>query len=293
VKAYTLIYKDLDILAYSMHGSSSKKIPSWCPDWTLPRSRLTLAGPVTTRGFAASGNKSAITKFSDDLNKLWVKGFRIDNVKITELQKTSAEFSWSKTKDGIEASWEFQRIAQELVNMKAFSSDALDSSLDESIDIEKDEKPRIKSQEINIIKAIITTLAAGDVPTLDEKWVSTKKTLNCSANQIQEPILHYDETAGEYWPLDVEGFYELLCHKTWGRTLILSSNARLGLAPKDTNIGDEIFILWGFRTPAILRRRDDGTYSWIGDAYIHGLMCGKAVTEFETGAHKEEVIALR
>lgn len=37
VRAYVSIYKDLDILAYSMHGISSEKYPSWCPDWNMPR----------------------------------------------------------------------------------------------------------------------------------------------------------------------------------------------------------------------------------------------------------------
>jgi hypothetical protein len=57
-----------------------------------------------------------------------------------------------------------------------------------------------------------------------------------------------------------------------GRTMVLSSERYLGLAPIATESGDQIFILDGLHQPAILRPQEDGTYKFIGAAYIHGVM---------------------
>lgn len=53
-----------------------------------------------------------------------------------------------------------------------------------------------------------------------------------------------------------------------------------------------IAILYGLSTPAILREQEDGTYIWIGDAYIHGVMKGEAVVDPEKGLYQEEVLTL-
>ena len=291
VRAYVSVYEDLDILAYSMHGSSSDIYPSWCPNWNMPRSRLTLGGPVITRGFAASGNEPAVAKFSNDSNILWLKGFRADNANVTGFQGTHAEFSWENVGGKIEATWDIQSIAQALASTHYGT---LQSPPGNYTSGDRDEESPGKFQKISILKALISTLAAGDVPMLDEKWFSTeRKPLGPSETKIQEPVLLHNENTGESWPRDLEGFYELLCHKTWGRTIVLSSKGRLGLAPKDTKVGDEVFILWGFRTPAILRKRPDDTYTWIGDAYMHGMMCGEAIRDLERGLYIEETIGLR
>lgn len=119
--AYVPIYKDLDILAYSMHGTSSERYPSWCPNWDLPRSRITLGGPIHTRGFAACDNEPPVAEFSDDSNTLWLKGFRVDDVQISDLQGTKSEFSWDRIRARLEANWDIQSIAQRIADTQGLS----------------------------------------------------------------------------------------------------------------------------------------------------------------------------
>lgn len=259
------IYKDLDILAYSMHGTSSERYPSWCPNWDLPRSRITLGGPIHTRGFAACDNEPPVAEFSDDSNTLWLKGFRVDDVQISDLQGTKSEFSWDRIRARLEANGTFNPLHKELLIRKdsptgstLVRSESYTNGLGEGKDL-------AKSQKISVMKALIATLAARDVPMADEGWFTRdRKPLAGPENIIQKAILVCDDSTGEYWPPDLEGFFEFLCHKTWGRTVILSSSGRLGLVPKDTEMGEEIFIIRGFRTLVILRKRTDVAYTWIG-----------------------------
>jgi ankyrin repeat protein len=64
------------------------------------------------------------------------------------------------------------------------------------------------------------------------------------------------------------------------RRLFRTAKGYLGLAPRSTQPGDQVWLLAGARVPFILRRgEDDGsdTYRFIGETYLHGVMHGEAV----------------
>lgn len=70
---------------------------------------------------------------------------------------------------------------------------------------------------------------------------------------------------------------------TEGRRLLCSSSGLLGLGPMST-AQDKTYremrygFLRGARVPFILRRMSDDRYQIIGEAYVHGLMYGEAVS---------------
>ncbi|ORX93677.1 hypothetical protein BCR34DRAFT_441785, partial [Clohesyomyces aquaticus] len=57
----------------------------------------------------------------------------------------------------------------------------------------------------------------------------------------------------------------------------------VGLAPADTEKGDNICVLFGCSVPVILRRREQKSpsYKLIGECFVDGFMDGKAM---ESGA---------
>jgi hypothetical protein len=63
------------------------------------------------------------------------------------------------------------------------------------------------------------------------------------------------------------------------RRLGATRSRRICLLPKKTEIGDCLVILEGGRVPVILRSGVDGTYTFIGEAYVHELMDGSAFDE--------------
>ncbi len=80
-----------------------------------------------------------------------------------------------------------------------------------------------------------------------------------------------------------------------GRQLVTVDGRLLGLAPVSAATGDEVWVFPGLNSPAVLRRIDDAPedvserlarvtlgedtrqYSFMGIAYIHGIMNGEAV----------------
>ena len=66
------------------------------------------------------------------------------------------------------------------------------------------------------------------------------------------------------------------------RVFICTDDGRFGLANPGAQVGDEVWILKGGRTPFLLRRGDDGNYQLVGEAFVHGIMFGEILTpEFE------------
>jgi hypothetical protein len=66
------------------------------------------------------------------------------------------------------------------------------------------------------------------------------------------------------------------------RVFICTDDGRFGLANPGAQVGDEVWILKGGRTPFLLRRHRDGNYQLVGEAFVHGIMFGEILTpEFE------------
>lgn len=68
-----------------------------------------------------------------------------------------------------------------------------------------------------------------------------------------------------------------------GRRLGRAAHGWLCLLPGDTEVGDRIILARGGRIPLVIRplADDDGCFSFVGEAYIHGIMDGEAFVEEE------------
>jgi hypothetical protein len=53
--------------------------------------------------------------------------------------------------------------------------------------------------------------------------------------------------------------------------------------------GDVVVVLYGGRTPFLLRRKDDGTWILVGECYVHGMMNGEV---FDLDGVEEEEFAI-
>ncbi|EOA83728.1 uncharacterized protein SETTUDRAFT_32764 [Exserohilum turcica Et28A] len=60
------------------------------------------------------------------------------------------------------------------------------------------------------------------------------------------------------------------------RGCFLTRRGRLGLGPRITQGGDQLWLPMGADTPFVLRPLDDGNFRVIGQAYLHGAMQGEA-----------------
>ncbi|KUJ11167.1 uncharacterized protein LY89DRAFT_238894 [Mollisia scopiformis] len=77
-----------------------------------------------------------------------------------------------------------------------------------------------------------------------------------------------------------------------GRRLMSSRKGLLGLVPDSTQSGDLVCILFGGRMPFILRPIEEG-YFLLGDSYVHGVMRGEIMADFEEGSFQKTVFSIR
>ena len=62
-----------------------------------------------------------------------------------------------------------------------------------------------------------------------------------------------------------------------GRTFFLTRSGRMGVGPRYMEPEDIVVVLFGGKTPYILRPADSGCYHFVGECYIDGLMHGEAI----------------
>ncbi|KAF2113044.1 hypothetical protein BDV96DRAFT_601829 [Lophiotrema nucula] len=66
-----------------------------------------------------------------------------------------------------------------------------------------------------------------------------------------------------------------------GRKLVRTHDNLLGLGPKSTQVGDQVWVLPGAKVPFVLRPFGEGgkKHRLIGEAYVHGFMDGEATRQ--------------
>jgi hypothetical protein len=63
------------------------------------------------------------------------------------------------------------------------------------------------------------------------------------------------------------------------KNLVRTDSMMLGIAPRSSTSGDEVWILAGGHTPYLLRKRGNGHYKLLGEMYVQGVMFGEAAEE--------------
>jgi hypothetical protein len=79
----------------------------------------------------------------------------------------------------------------------------------------------------------------------------------------------------EEWDQD-ELYRRRLTHgQTWGARFCILENGSMGWVPSGATNGDVIFVFNGAVVPYVLRPQTDGTYLWVGESWISGVMNGE------------------
>jgi hypothetical protein len=95
-------------------------------------------------------------------------------------------------------------------------------------------------------------------------------------------VIHGKWVAGEDEDIQQDSA-NLLMRLAWvqsglmGRRFCVTSGERYGLVDAAAQVGDRICMFYGGRMPYIIRPTGDGEYSFVGIAYLHGVMDGEAV----------------
>jgi hypothetical protein len=92
----------------------------------------------------------------------------------------------------------------------------------------------------------------------------------------KQDFLDSDDSGRNFLKLQ---YAKAICQTMEGRTFFISEKGYMGIGPDDIKSGDVVVILFGVRTPFILRPNplQDGLYQVIGDCYVDGFMSGEAL----------------
>ena len=82
-----------------------------------------------------------------------------------------------------------------------------------------------------------------------------------------------------------------LLFATIGRSLVLTDNGYMCLAPGETQPGDQICVLLGGHVLYILRPTGEN-WSFVGECYVHGLMDGEAMSLLANGTFELQVFTI-
>ena len=250
----------IEILSLSESAKQSIVLPSWVPDWSYTTHRCPLqqraldrsARPLTSilqPAFSASGLRRHVANqdhgdIPDRNTVLAVSGTFIGNVQRLGMP------------------WEHECVGKWLSDLQRLS-DLIPESLSQT------------SQQTRGVWR--TAVADQDIRRGTEKSRLSEDTTQKVHKALQDTDLSLvnaqtliGATLGDY------------CHQiraiAQGRRPLLFSNGCLGIGPRETELGDLVYVLIGADVPYILRRQcQDDKFRIIGEAYVHGIMDGEAM----------------
>jgi hypothetical protein len=245
--------------------------PSWAVD--LNTNLKTKLRPLAEYPYdhQASGRGSVCaTIFSEDLLSLYTEGFILDIVDNSQVQGHREVFK----RDHV-----LRDMTQDL--------SAVVSDLKKSGGIQNSFKSQGATPSECLRQGIEGTL----YQTITAGYLWNLKTSGYDKKAIEYPSsLTYGLTPR---PLHADDLLDQARSWTFARTLILTHERMLGLAPSSTRHGDNVCIIFGLDLPAILRPRGDGSWTFVGPAYIPGLMEGQALAGLEEGIYTKIMFEMR
>ncbi|KAM0428826.1 hypothetical protein ACHAPT_006626 [Fusarium lateritium] len=130
----------------------------------------------------------------------------------------------------------------------------------------------LSGQQIELVQdeALPEEMAA-ILPELDSAWAEGRAT-----TQGQDMAQKFQKGFEGFCTLNEPLFEKWVLNNCSEKCMFATNKGQLGLGPKSTREGDEVWILAGADAPFILRRRENERYTLIGEAYVHGAMFAEA-----------------
>jgi len=266
----------LDILS-AVDTFASKRLDqrktSWTPDLDVPIA--TVRGLGFPRKYAASSSASvnleALSAVPNDPSSLTLSGFVVDVVK--DVADNALSYS---------------------AQLKLYTSDFHHDDAVVALWKEHVRHSQYQCPEDELLQRYIELLTAAgfalptefpahplgriipsrDVPSLTADFAAYWSLLDPGFLDFQDPVRTKLKAQASLGDADQFGVLAgKACHE---RKFFGTAQGRMGLCPRGTQSGDRIVILHGGSVPYVLREMDYGTWRFIGECYVDGIMFGEA-----------------
>jgi hypothetical protein len=269
VKADVETSRSIEILCCCRTNTTHDSLPSWAPDWSRSKDMNSVGGFLGKSIYKAStpdpwSNTWYPSPFSGDLRTLRASGCCVGMVLEVNFEHCDKDMEVDESTKSC-VTWSIQNIVKRFDELRGTILHTKPESPPRSL---SDSRPvNGNSDSAEAADTVFRTLV------FNRELTATVDRILSSPYLVQDPLSH------EAWPHAKDRLEYLRRAKecTWGRTLTLSTGRFLGLCPRSTIPGDLVWVLGGLSVPAILRLRTDGAYTFIGDAYVHGIMYGEVM----------------
>jgi hypothetical protein len=230
---------NIDILSYCQFPKMSH-MASWVPDWRRATQRPCMNSPWLSH-FSASEDSLALQRVTHaDPSILELQGTFVDTIKATG---RIWDPNWLSPLDA-------DHVEEYLDDILAFCH----------------ESSRIQEDMEDLATSII---AIGDLMIstdegVEQSCLASYRELRQTLQQDPKPQLNTNESP-----------YEPFMRFLHTRRPYISTTGLVGLLPQHAKPGDVIYIFLGGRTPYVLRVREDGYHTLVGETYAHGVMYGQ------------------
>jgi hypothetical protein len=267
----------LNIISHSQHSKWQGNMPSWVPDWRRHERATSFADVAVTNGHHASGGTRASVAVSSDCSMVLADGVCIGTVTDIQLEdrlmpdltkETKRYTSEGEIISGSEGYdtvyWHFVRSAEALLYPAMELLDAEDPLWADHLDL--------------FLRAVQIQRKHGPVILEDPSKVQSHSGLQ--SNLLEQEV-----------PLHLPRFYDHLQGLLTSRTIVSLHDGRICIAPDFTEVGDLVCILFGCDSAVVLRRRDD-SYSFVGDCWCYQMMDGEAIEMLDEVSLKQETFSI-
>jgi hypothetical protein len=289
-------------------------LPSWVPDWSVstgwvPHGSVSTGtvlrrstgaqtislvnteedGACVSNPFCAAGSTSFFPRNDPSSKVLMVEGHRFDNATAAHAALNGVYLAGSITEVGRTAAGVFRSL-----NVLTQWEDLVGLRSAESLS-----KKYVNGEDL--VDAFFQTLMMGNISPTENKQDLRKEYLAWSKSHRPAPLLQKFKLEFLQAPISAariltnsvirkptQTSFASRVPRTVCRRLIFTEGGYIGLASGNVQIGDQIWLLKGLRTPIVLRAKG-GEDGWrvVGDAYVHGIMYGEGFD-----GEKCELIAL-
>ena len=272
----------LSVVSYVSHDNDPAEgtFPSWVPKWFQPRLTEPLLGSFhagfirTLPDYNSSIATHLIRDATHELNSLKLDGFYIDRVQnvsnvmiVKRGERLETGNIWRQLFPNCPYCFpsELQYRNRESLDMAFFRTLMADTECARFCLMRKDLQsvPRNPSDLTAYYDSTVKLTVQAFIKELsnakDNISAQTKTTTSLTQNQHSKKDPHVELVRD--WEAGAQ-------NASNNRRVYLTQNGYIGLGPKMMREGDEICVLYGGRSPFILRRRGDH-YLMVGETYLH------------------------
>ena len=269
------------------YPSENTALPSWVPDWTVPRVNSPLNASAIK--FRASGDSIANPRYLGKL--ISCRGFKLDSIDGMGAL-SSSKWSPSSIVNTIGSANPYgsvesirEAIWKTMTSNRNMNSEPTDDSYRDILatpalsNITVGETSPLKELTRSVIFTICTTILDGNA------------SFRICGRELRDYLI--DEIPSEEDCVLLRDGLMQVDRIGNRRQMFTTHGGYLGVAMESTKKTDGLYILQGCTMPVILRDLGDGQhFEYVGECYVHGLMHGEAMGWLEKGDRELQDVIL-